>query len=60
MEKYIHKFNSIEEFEEAYDSDDYIEPWLSCIEGEPNSVRYNINIPEFNPSDPPVAPPIFK
>lgn len=53
MGKYIHKFNSWEDFEEIYYGSGYTEPWVSCVEGEEDSVIYNDKIPEI-----PIIPPV--
>ena len=45
MGKYIHKFSSWEEFDNLYYSEQYLEPWLSCVEGEEQSVEFN----KYNP-----------
>lgn len=40
MAKYIHIFNTTQEFENAYDGDKYIEPWVSYTR-ENEQVYYN-------------------
>ena len=40
MAKYIHRFNTTQEFENAYDGDKYIEPWVSYTR-ESGQVDYN-------------------
>ena len=44
MGKYIHTVDSIEEFEDAYEGNDYEEPWVSSIKDVDNSVIYNKEI----------------
>lgn len=48
MAKYIHRFNTTQEFENAYDGDKYIEPWVSYTR-ENEQVDYNHHIPPMEP-----------
>lgn len=40
MGKYLHKFNAEEDFNAAYNGEDYIEPWVSYTD-ESDRVNYN-------------------
>ena len=48
MAKYIHRFNTTQEFENAYNGDKYIEPWVSYTR-ENEQVDYNYHIPPMEP-----------
>lgn len=50
MRKYLHKFESLAEFEAAYNGSDYHEPWVSLTKSDvPSKIKISIDSSSGNP-----------